>query len=101
LCAFTAQEKQPPFEFFHLFFLKMSNASVRARAMFKDENALVAMIADEVSVCRTFCCVTYKLQDTITGFLLAGVGHKDKKRQENFLVVDNSMISFYPLNIGY
>jgi len=38
------------------------------------DNALIAMIADE---------------DTITGFLLSGVGHKDKKRQENFLVVDN------------
>eukprot|EP01111_Echinosteliopsis_oligospora_P018989 TRINITY_DN897_c0_g1_i1.p1 TRINITY_DN897_c0_g1~~TRINITY_DN897_c0_g1_i1.p1 ORF type:complete len:122 (-),score=31.99 TRINITY_DN897_c0_g1_i1:31-396(-) len=38
------------------------------------DNALVAVIADE---------------DTITGFLLAGVGHKDKKRQENFLLVDN------------
>eukprot|EP00026_Physarum_polycephalum_P023001 Phypoly_transcript_27615.p1 GENE.Phypoly_transcript_27615~~Phypoly_transcript_27615.p1 ORF type:complete len:144 (+),score=27.11 Phypoly_transcript_27615:55-432(+) len=48
--------------------------AAKARAMFKDENALVAMIADE---------------DTVTGFLLAGIGHKDKKRQENFLVVDN------------
>jgi len=28
-------------------------------------------------------------EDTITGFLLSGVGHKDKKRRENFLVVDN------------
>jgi len=41
---------------------------------FGSESALIAMIADE---------------DTVTGFLLAGIGHKDKKRQENFVVVDN------------
>ncbi|KAF2070590.1 hypothetical protein CYY_008095 [Polysphondylium violaceum] len=38
------------------------------------ENALVAVIGDE---------------DIVTGFLLAGVGQKDKKKNENFLVVDN------------
>ncbi|GBG63621.1 hypothetical protein CBR_g38932 [Chara braunii] len=39
-----------------------------------EEGALIAMIADE---------------DTITGFLLAGVGHKDFRRKTNFLVVDS------------
>ncbi|EGG23938.1 vacuolar H+ ATPase F subunit [Cavenderia fasciculata] len=29
------------------------------------------------------------LNDIVTGFLLAGVGQKDKKKSENFLVVDN------------
>ncbi|EFA85541.1 vacuolar H+ ATPase F subunit [Heterostelium album PN500] len=38
------------------------------------ENALVAVIGDE---------------DIVTGFLLAGCGQKDKKKTENFLVVDN------------
>ena len=37
------------------------------------EGALVAIIADE---------------DTITGFLLAGVGEVDLRRRANFLVVD-------------
>ncbi len=39
-----------------------------------EEGALVAVIADE---------------DTITGFLLAGVGDVDLKKRANFLVVDN------------
>ena len=30
-------------------------------------------------------------QDTVTGFLLAGVGGVDAKRQPNVLVVDNGM----------
>ncbi|KAM9996801.1 hypothetical protein ACTFIZ_001752 [Dictyostelium cf. discoideum] len=38
------------------------------------ETALVAVIGDE---------------DVVTGFLLAGVGQKDKKKNENFLVVDS------------
>eukprot|EP01132_Coremiostelium_polycephalum_P002403 gene2403-2970_t len=38
------------------------------------ENAFVAVIGDE---------------DIVTGFLLAGVGQKDKKKNENFLVVDS------------
>jgi vacuolar-type H+-ATPase subunit F/Vma7 len=31
-------------------------------------------------------------QDTITGFLLAGVGHVDLRKTSNFLVVDGSEI---------
>jgi vacuolar-type H+-ATPase subunit F/Vma7 len=27
-------------------------------------------------------------QDTVTGFLLAGIGHRDARNQANFLVVD-------------
>lgn len=30
------------------------------------------------------------VQDTITGFLLAGVGNVDARRKKNFLVVDSS-----------
>ena len=30
------------------------------------------------------------LQDTITGFLLAGIGHKDYRQNTNFLIVDSS-----------
>jgi hypothetical protein len=30
------------------------------------------------------------LQDTITGFLLAGVGNVDLRRKSNFLIVDQS-----------
>jgi len=37
-------------------------------------NALVAIIADE---------------ETVTGYLLAGIGNIDNKRNSNFLVVDN------------
>jgi len=40
---------------------------------FREEGGLVAIIADE---------------DTVTGFLLAGVGNVDKNRKTNFLVVD-------------
>ena len=40
-----------------------------------DGGSLVAIIADE---------------DTITGFLLAGVGNIDLRRKSNFLVVDAS-----------
>eukprot|EP01056_Protomagalhaensia_sp_Gyna25_P002601 Protomagalhaensia_sp_Gyna_25__2600@NODE_247_length_4197_cov_138_269360_g190_i0_p5_GENE_NODE_247_length_4197_cov_138_269360_g190_i0NODE_247_length_4197_cov_138_269360_g190_i0_p5_ORF_typecomplete_len128_score21_95ATPsynt_F/PF01990_17/1_6e36DUF257/PF03192_13/0_056_NODE_247_length_4197_cov_138_269360_g190_i017412124 len=28
-------------------------------------------------------------EDTVTGFLLAGIGHRDRKGQENFLTVNN------------
>jgi V-type H+-transporting ATPase subunit F len=27
-------------------------------------------------------------EDTVTGFLLAGIGHRDQKNASNFLVVD-------------
>eukprot|EP01112_Ceratiomyxa_fruticulosa_P016065 TRINITY_DN4819_c0_g1_i1.p1 TRINITY_DN4819_c0_g1~~TRINITY_DN4819_c0_g1_i1.p1 ORF type:complete len:126 (+),score=27.48 TRINITY_DN4819_c0_g1_i1:326-703(+) len=42
--------------------------------MANPDGFLIGVIADE---------------DTVTGVLLAGVGHIDKKRQSNFLVVDN------------
>lgn len=32
----------------------------------------------------------YPLQDTITGFLLAGVGNVDLRKKTNFLAVDSS-----------
>ncbi|KAI8472879.1 MAG: vacuolar ATP synthase subunit F [Monoraphidium minutum] len=44
-----------------------------ARAGASEDGALVAVIADE---------------DTITGFLLAGVGDVDLRKRTNFLVVD-------------
>jgi V-type H+-transporting ATPase subunit F len=44
-----------------------------ARAAASEDGALLAVIADE---------------DTITGFLLAGVGDVDLRRRSNFLVVD-------------
>nr|DAD36653.1 TPA_asm: hypothetical protein HUJ06_007294 [Nelumbo nucifera] len=45
-------------------------------------SALIAMIADE---------------DTVTGFLLAGVGNVDLRRKTNYLIVDSSML----LNLFY
>uniref|UniRef100_A0A2P2KHT8 V-type proton ATPase subunit F n=1 Tax=Rhizophora mucronata TaxID=61149 RepID=A0A2P2KHT8_RHIMU len=39
-------------------------------------SALIAMIADE---------------DTVVGFLLAGVGNVDLRRKTNYLIVDSSM----------
>jgi V-type H+-transporting ATPase subunit F len=35
----------------------------------------------------------YKIlrKDSVTGLLLAGIGHTDTKQQSNFLVVDASM----------
>lgn len=34
------------------------------------------------------------LQDTVTGFLLAGVGNVDLRKKTNFLVVNESMPSY-------
>ena len=34
--------------------------------------------------------VTYHLQDSITGLLLAGIGHINEQQKKNFLVVDSS-----------
>ncbi|KAJ8441832.1 hypothetical protein Cgig2_021522 [Carnegiea gigantea] len=47
-------------------------------------SALIAMIADE---------------DTITGFLLAGVGDVDIRRKTNYLIVDNRIFSVSALFI--
>lgn len=34
------------------------------------------------------CSPFFLLQDTVTGFLLSGVGHRDNKNRVNYLVVD-------------
>ncbi|KAL7751863.1 H(+)-transporting V1 sector ATPase subunit F [Sorochytrium milnesiophthora] len=59
------------------------------------DRSLIAVIGDEVRV--TVKCAAVKeaivdtlgWQDTVTGLLLAGVGHIDAKQKKNFLVVDN------------
>jgi V-type H+-transporting ATPase subunit F len=33
---------------------------------------------------------THRLQDSITGLLLAGIGHINEHQKKNFLVVDSS-----------
>ena len=50
----------------------MCASALRAMAL-STEGGLIAVIADE---------------DTITGFLLAGVGHVDLRKNTNYLVVD-------------
>ena len=40
--------------------------------------------------------LSHVLQDTITGFLLAGVGNVDMRKKKNFLVVDSS--KYLPTN---
>lgn len=42
--------------------------------MATEEGSLIALIGDE---------------DTVTGFLLAGAGHKDFRQNSNFLIVDS------------
>ncbi|CAL5436822.1 unnamed protein product [Camellia sinensis] len=46
-------------------------------------SALIAMIADESS------STMYYEGDTVTGFLLAGVGNVDLRRKTNYLIVDS------------
>ena len=41
------------------------------------------------------------LQDTVTGFLLAGVGNVDLRRKTNYLVVDNSKHLFLTTILCY
>ncbi|KAJ8084333.1 H(+)-transporting V1 sector ATPase subunit F [Marasmius tenuissimus] len=55
---------------------------------FKDRN-LIAVIGDEV-VQPLFILVTTDVvfKDSITGLLLAGVGHINEQQKKNFLVVD-------------
>eukprot|EP00300_Choanocystis_sp_HF-7_P036304 c52147_g1_i1.p2 GENE.c52147_g1_i1~~c52147_g1_i1.p2 ORF type:complete len:128 (+),score=38.71 c52147_g1_i1:41-424(+) len=52
----------------------MSGAA-KLRAKINPDGSLIAIIGDD---------------DTITGFLLAGVGNVNRKRERNFLVVDDS-----------
>jgi hypothetical protein len=51
---------------------------------------LIAVIGDEV--CVSFLYMTLMLKDTVTGILLAGVGHVDASHKPNFFVVDNSKL---------
>lgn len=80
------------------------------------EGSLLAVIGDEVPLRLSLCPVSSGLnrhfnednvgslrftgmpcllQDTVTGFLLAGVGNVDLRKKTNFLVVNESMILPY------
>lgn len=63
-------------------------------ASFKDRN-LLAVIGDEVTPTDFFwswlTAETFPVpQDSITGLLLAGIGHINEKHEKNFLIVDSS-----------
>ena len=66
-------------------------------AEFKDRS-LIAVIGDEVSV-HSFIVRYNKFQDSITGLLLAGVGHVNEQQKKNFLVVDSSLYRFERLEL--
>lgn len=55
------------------------------------KQTFIGIIADEV--CTQFLLCLTK-QDTVTGFLLAGIGESDVQNGENWLVVTNSMSTF-------
>lgn len=61
---------------------------------FKDRN-LIAVIGDEVhtSMLNIFAAnePPFVIQDSITGLLLAGIGHVTDHGKKNFLVVDASV----------
>ncbi|WZY77507.1 hypothetical protein YC2023_023891 [Brassica napus] len=65
-----------------------ARASIPAR-----NSALIAMIADELcpSVSYFVSCV----QDTVVGFLMAGIDNVDIKRKTNDLIVDSSTLFFF------
>lgn len=74
-----------------------------AQAGGDDRGSLLAVIGDEVSLAwhSVTVSVIYRfhqrwelgcLQDTVTGFLLAGVGNVDLRRKSNFLVVTESKL---------
>ncbi|KAF8641024.1 hypothetical protein AX17_000669 [Amanita inopinata Kibby_2008] len=55
------------------------------------DRTLIAVIGDEVSRALLFGTTQLPddaLQDSITGLLLAGVGHVNQQQQKNFLIVD-------------
>lgn len=52
------------------------------------EQNLVGIIGD--SVCGILYVTTYLLKDTVTGFLLCGIGNVDASRKKNFFVVTAS-----------
>ena len=62
----------------------------------RSDNTLIALIGDEVSACNSLVATvksesfTSCSQDTITGFMLAGVGDVDSKKQTNYLTVTSS-----------
>jgi len=59
---------------------------------FKDRN-LIAVIGDEVCSLLTRVSTPLSIyQDSITGLLLAGVGHINEHQRKNFLVVDSSKV---------
>ncbi|KAH7571711.1 hypothetical protein JRO89_XS04G0124000 [Xanthoceras sorbifolium] len=60
------------------------------RAQIRTNNsALIAMIADELNAREH---KDDDFLDTITGFLLAGVGNVDLRRKTNYLIVDSSRL---------
>ncbi|ORY08137.1 F subunit of V-type ATPase [Basidiobolus meristosporus CBS 931.73] len=62
--------------------------------LYKDRN-FIAVIGDEVIIlhqlrnCQVGLPTILYFQDTVTGLLLAGVGHIDSRQKSNFLVVDS------------
>ena len=54
--------------------------------LFRDRNYL-AVIGDEVDVSDNYA----DSQDSVTGLLLAGIGHITQDQKKNFLIVDNSI----------
>lgn len=64
------------------------------------KGGLIGLIADEVRRSSHHHCPVYtavmrvstriSMQDTISGFLLAGVGNSDVRKRTNYLVVDAS-----------
>lgn len=62
-----------------------------ANASYKDRD-LLAVIGDEVAIVHCQDILTAILfQDSITGLLLAGIGHSNGQRK-NFLIVDASKL---------
>lgn len=69
-----------------------------------DRGSLLAVIGDEVDTlyarfllhCHSVGSPRqpYYSQDTVTGFLLAGVGNVDLRRKSNFLVVTESKLAW-------
>ena len=68
---------------------------------FKERN-LLAVIGDEVrAMCHSLCSETdLGYQDTITGLLLAGIGHVERGKK-NFLVVDSSTCLWVQSRVCY
>lgn len=57
-----------------------------------ESGKLVAVIGDEVGGCADCAAIffTWLIQDTVTGFVLAGVGHRTIEGQ-NFLIVKQGL----------